>query len=159
MLFLKFVVFGDTQIDRALSRFGDEIKDFRPVWQQLRGDFLRIEREQFRTAGARGGATWRPLSPSYAAWKAQHAPGQPLLVLEGEMRNELTTGHGMVTTMQPLHMRLHPTNPRALWHQRGTSRGLPSRPVVMLNPGDKIRWLKMMHEYVWNAARKRGLMG
>lgn len=37
---------------------------------------------------SQGRGSWAPLSPGYAAWKSIYAPGQPLLVLDGALRDE-----------------------------------------------------------------------
>lgn len=150
---LQFTVSGVTQLDRSLSRFGEGVRDLRPLWRQLYADFLNIEREQFNTEGARTGTAWEPLRPTYAAWKAANYPGQKILVATGAMRAQLTTGKGMLNTFYPLSMRLHPTDPKARYHQTGTSR-MARRPVVWLTPSDRTRWMKMLHEYVYRLTKK-----
>lgn len=156
MLRLTFQVMGARQLDRALSRFGDKVRDFRPVWRRIHADFLKIEAQQFDSEGARGGTAWAPLSPSYSAWKAMNYPGRKILEMTGAMKAQLTAGTGMTVEMQPLTLRMMPTDRKAPWHQRGTRR-MPARPVVMLTEADRIRWVKMMHEYVEEQARKGGL--
>jgi phage gpG-like protein len=152
MLNLTFSVMGTTQLNRSLSRFGEAVRDFRPVWRQLYADFLKIEREQFNSEGARSGTPWRPLRPTYAAWKAVHYPGMKVLVATGTMQLQLTTGQGMQNTFAPLSMRLHPTDPKAKYHQAGTRR-MAARPPVQLTPDDKTRWVKILHDYVYRATK------
>ena len=62
MLNVTFTVLGDTAVARSFSRFGDKVRDFRPLWEKLKVDFHRIEDQQFDSQGARGGTPWAPLT-------------------------------------------------------------------------------------------------
>lgn len=156
MLRVKFSIMGHTQLDRALSRYGRDIKDFRPVWGQLRDDFWKIEEAQFESQGARGGTGWAPLSMSYKAWKDKWFPGKPILELTGNLKIMFTVGIGMAIEMMPLTLLMRPTNETAYYHQAGTGR-MPARPVVQLTEDDKRRWIKMIQNYVYDMAKKEGL--
>jgi hypothetical protein len=139
-----------------MSRFGQDIQDFRPAWKLIREDFHRIEMEQFQTEGSRSGRPWAPLRPSYAEWKARWYPGRKVLVATGEMQRQMTTGQGMVIQMEPKTLRLSPTIRRAMYHQGGT-RSMVARPVVSLTEADKTRWMKILQQFVHEASKKAGL--
>lgn len=79
---------------------------------------------------------WADLSPDYAAWKAGAAPGSPLLVLSGRMRDALTS------PASPYGLRdISSTNftfgtkgvQYASFHQTGTGK-MPARPPFDFGP-------------------------
>jgi len=154
---VRFTVMGDEVLARGLSRFGDSIKDFRPAWDKIHLDFVTIEAEQFDSQGTRGGAVWPPLSPSYAAWKEKWFPGQPILQLTGVMYGQFAIGPGMMVEMEPLFLRMAPSTPYAKYHQTGTSK-MPARKPVVLTEQDKVNWMKILHNYVYDKAREARIL-
>lgn len=159
MLEVRFTILGDQVLARGFSRFGDKIQDFRPLWEDLKVDFHRIEDEQFDSQGARGGTPWAPLSPRYEAWKAKYFPGQPLLRLTGWMWGVFAVGTGMMYTTEPLRLKIEPPMSYAGIHQRGNPRGnLPRRPVVVMTEADKENWVKRIHNYIYDKAKEEHLL-
>jgi len=159
MLVVTFTILGDVVLARALSRFGEGISDFRPVWDQIRQDFVRIEGEQFGSEGGRGGTPWAPLSPTYDAWKQKHFPRMPLLQLTMEMWSQLAVGTGMVVESEPMQLKMYPSTFKAGIHQHGSPQtDLPARPVVVLTEDDKMSWMKMIQNYVYDKAREARLL-
>lgn len=156
MLTVTFTIMGDVVLARGLSRFGEGIRDFSPVWKQIHDDFLRIEGEQFKTEGARSGNPWAPLSPSYAAWKAKYFPGLPILQRTGQLFGQLAFGSsGLVVEVEPLRLLMYPTAYYAAIHQQGSPMtGMPARPPVALTEDDKMGWMKMLHNFVYDKARE-----
>lgn len=159
MLVVTFTMLGDVALARGISRYGDAIRDFRPVWGQIRDDFHRIESEQFDTVGARSGRPWAPLSPRYEAWKQRHFPGMPILQLTGMMRGQFGMGVGMLTEISPMKLSMTPSGvPYAGIHQQGSPvTNLPMRKVVDLTEADKTGWMKMIHNYIYDKAKKEHL--
>lgn len=155
MLTLTVNAFGDIQLARGIERFTEGIQDFRPAFEEMRLDFFQIEAEQFSTQGGRSGHPWAALSPDYAAWKAKHYPGMPILQLSGLLLSQLT-GVGLQVDMQPMYMHLKPMAPYGKYHQTGTTR-MPARQPVVMTEDDKSRWVKMLHRYVYNKAKEAGL--
>ena len=153
MLTITFTMLGDVVLARGISRYGEAIRDFSPVWNQIRDDFHRIEGEQFDTEGARAGTRWAPLSLAYEAWKRKHFPGRQLLVLTGRMWGVFTTGIGMKTEIEPMRLSMEPSEHKAVYHQQGT-RTMPRRRVVDLTEEDKMGWMRMIHGYVFDKARE-----
>ncbi len=157
MLTLRITMFGDTVLVRSLSRFGEGVQDFTPVWEEMRQDFAVVEEEQFATLGARGGSPWPALSPNYAAWKEKNFPGRPLMQLTGTMWGQLAVGTGLDVVITPRSLLMTPTVPYALWHQKGTTYGLPIRKVIDLTEEDKRNWVRMLYNYVYDKAREAHL--
>lgn len=159
MLTVTFTILGDVVLARALSRFGEGVRDFRPVWEQIRNDFVRIEGEQFDSEGSRGGEPWAPLSPTYAAWKARHFPGQPIMRLTMELWSQLAVGTGLFVDSGPMQLRMYPTLARAGIHQQGSPMtNLPARRLVALTEEDKMGWMKMIQNFVYDKAREAQLL-
>jgi hypothetical protein len=156
MLTVTFTMLGDVVLARGISRYGDAVRDYSPVWDQIRNDFHRIEGEQFDSQGARGGNPWAPLSTSYEAWKQKHFPGMPILQLTGMMWGEFGVGVGMQTTIEPMKLTMTPSMQRAIYHQQGT-RTMPQRKVVDLTEEDKMGWMKMIHNYIYDKAKEAHL--
>jgi hypothetical protein len=131
----------------ALGRKADEIlamaaraADTAPAWRAWGDDVEHAFREQFDSQGVRlTGEVWAPLSPRYAAWKARHFPGMPILrrtdVLFASMTHrpmavERVTGHsGEYGT----DVRSRRGAPYPKFHQHGT-RFMPARPLVRTTP-------------------------
>jgi hypothetical protein len=158
VLVVTFTMLGEVVLARELSRFGDSVRDFRPVWSEIKADFHRIEAEQFDSQGARSGNPWAPLSPNYAAWKAKVAPGQPTLRLSNQMWSQFALGKGMYASLEPMRMELSPLTQYPTFHQRGSPKThLPQRKVIDLTEDDRMRWMKMIHEYVYTKAREARL--
>jgi phage gpG-like protein len=153
-LYVRFEVLGDVVLSRGLSRWGESIENFLEVWIQIRDDFFEIERQQFGTQGARGAIPWAPLSLSYDRWKRKYYPGQPILQRSGFLFGQMTGGLAAEFTEKSL--RMYPTVPYGVYHQRGTAR-MPARPVVSLTEDDKMRWMKMIHRFVFQKAKEAGL--
>jgi len=156
MLTVTFTMLGDVVLARAINRYADVVKDFRPVWKQVKADFVRIETEQFDSQGGRSGAAWAPLSLNYAAWKAKYFPGQTTLKLTGLMFSQMTSG--LQTTSLPMKLVMGPTVNYAGIHQQGSpATRLPARKLVALTEDDKMGWMKMIHNYVYDKAKEAHL--
>ena len=153
MLTITFTMLGDVVVKRAISRFGEDIADFRSVWSEVQVDFHEIERQQFKSEGGRGGGSWPPLSLRYALWKQRKYPGKPILNLTGELSRQLTTGAGMMIESDPMRLMLLPTVEYAYFHQQGTKK-MPARKPIELQEEDAMGWIKMIQRYVVQKARE-----
>lgn len=81
-------VFGETQFDREIRATGSRARRGRPFYNALGEKLQLIQREQFRTAGARSGHPWAPLAPSTVRRKG-HAT---ILVDSGALRDSFNYG-------------------------------------------------------------------
>jgi len=156
MLHLEVEVVGEKQLSRVLDGIDSDIKDLRPAWEQIHKVFLEKRHGVFAMEGAfEGLPAWAPLSPKYAEWKESRYPGQPILVLTGQLRASLTDpndpNHFYEATERELTMgstrRENGWN-LGLLHQRGTSR-MPARPPATLTQPEKSRYVGVLHEYLW----------
>ena len=85
MLDLDVAVTGIKQVVSRIDRLTAGLEDMRPLFQELRRDFNMREFSWFGTEGD----GWVPLSPRYAAWKDRLYPGQPIMVLRGDLRDDM----------------------------------------------------------------------
>lgn len=160
---------GPTQWHYGFSRFAEVLSDWRPVFQAIVDDWIKSETAQFSTQGAYGfGKQWQPLSDAYAKWKDEHAPGKPLLVLTGSMRNAvLHPTVEMTKTRLVIRVDHNPagaairgklggvvaspdTPDRGLlagWHETGAGR-LPARPILAMPQSQVTRWQKTFQSYM-----------
>jgi len=153
-------VAGEEQVRRSFSRFAEDVQDASEAFEEIAKDFKELEAQQFDSEGATGSGGWKPLSSSYASWKAKWYPGAKLLVLSGLMKESLAGENPWtIKEVSPLSMRLGTRIPYAFHHQTGTSRML-ARPLIQLTEADKTRWTKIFHLWLLRQSRKEfaGLM-
>lgn len=142
-----FSVEGETQVDRTLARFADNVGDARPAWEALAAKFARAERRQFATEGAYASGGWAPLSPKYAAWKERHYPGRPILELTGALKDSLTRRPFGVEVIEPGYMVLGSGIDYGKYHQAGGGR-LPRRRPVELTEASRREWVRLIQRFI-----------
>lgn len=118
---------GDKQVVLAVSRVNQHVSDLSlpmkasglSLWQRFQVAFFASEIDLFASRGASGrGGTWKPLSPSYAEWKARRYPGMPILQASGAMKESLVgMGPGHIFTQGRRAMEIG-THEKAGWHWR-----------------------------------------
>lgn len=157
MLRLTYTVAGDTQLDRALGRYGDALKDMSPAFKDIAESLKKAEVQQFASQGGAGGG-WAPLSDGYALWKQINYPGKPILELTGALKASVTgSGPHYVEQITKDSLKVGTSLFYALFHQRGTGR-MPARPVIQLTEENKRGWMKILQVYAYKAAREAGLL-
>lgn len=110
----------------------------------------RVFKEQFDTEGGRANA-WQPLAPEYAAWKARHFAGAPILVRTGAMRADfLGEGEGSIRRVTRDSLEVGATSKFARFHQTGTGR-MPARPPIDATDQDHALWAGMVMDGIRNA--------
>lgn len=142
---IRFTIFGEEQVARTLGRIEAAPEDARPVFEEWRTRFLRLERRQFATEGINSGG-WAPLSPRYARWKAKHYPGKTILRRTDELWRSLTVGPE-VNVIEPTYMVLGSAVEYGRYHQKGTPR-MPRRRPVELPEAERREWVKIMQRYI-----------
>ena len=145
----RFELLGERQIDRRLGRIELATVDATPAWEMLAESFLDTERKQFATQGGLSGG-WRPLSDRYAAWKAAHYPGKPILQRTGDLARSLTEGP-QIRVIEPHQMVLGTDVDYAHWHQLGTDRMPRRRPVDLPRP-TRVAWVKVLQRWCLTGA-------
>lgn len=141
-----FTIHGETQIDRTLARFADNVGDASPVWNTLADRFASIERRQFASQGGYGSGGWVALSPRYAAWKQRVAPGKPILELTGALKDSLTRRPFGVEVIEPGFMVLGSGIEYGEFHQRGD--GVPVRRPVELPESERRTWVNLIQRFI-----------
>jgi hypothetical protein len=64
--------------------------DWRALWNEVMFNWFEYMKDAFGTEGANTGRKWKPLTPAYAARKAQEYPGKPILERTGVLRQAFT---------------------------------------------------------------------
>lgn len=139
--------YGDAQLDRTLARFADNIGDARPAWEVLAERFRRLEVRQFATEGRAASGGWPALSPTYAAWKARHYPGKPILEREGDLKRSLTRRPFGVEVLEATFMVVGSDVERGRYHQHGGGR-LPQRRPVELPEAERRTWARVLQRFI-----------
>jgi len=141
------------QWHKALSRYGDRITNWKPVFEKIAKDFALMEMRMYDSEGKSGTeGGWKPLSKNYAKWKMQHYPDRGILEMTGAMRRASINPKVVIGKTQ-LTMTIE--DKKAIWHQRGhaSPTRLPQRKVVSLTGYDQIRWFKWMQAWAVDATR------
>lgn len=144
---LRLEVEGEVQIDRTLLRFEEALEDLRPVWEVLADRFAAGERRQFASEGAYGSGGWAPLSPRYAAWKAKHYPGKPILRRTDELYNSLTRRPFGIEVLTDKSITVGSGLDRGRYHQAGGPH-LPQRRPVELPESERREWVRRVQRFV-----------
>jgi len=150
-------VTGDEAYVRKLEQLQLHLADLRNFWGLLVPLVHSWTAAQFDTSGSWGGEIWEPLSPTYAAWKAQHYPGKSILIREGTLRRAASE---MRREQTPRTLVMWIDDPVAGYHQEGDeSRGLPARPLIPdpLPESARIEVEAAAHEYVSVLVARIGL--
>jgi phage gpG-like protein len=104
---------------------------------------------QFRARGKP--KRWAALSPKYAAWKAKHYPGKPILQRSGAMMS----GFDWETHKQSVRVvnrvrsgQKAGSKPRWAYHQDGTIK-MPARPMLQLTDKDYKQFRAFAHQHLF----------
>jgi len=143
---MRFAFYGEAQIDRTLERFELGAQDASPAWEKMAESFLRAERRQFKSEGAYASGGWAPLSPRYAAWKATHYPGKPILRRTDDLWRSLTTGPA-IRYISAHQMILGSDVEYGKYHQRGGP-NLPRRRPIELPESLRREWVKILQRFL-----------
>lgn len=144
---LSFDFYGDVQLERTLDRFAEHTEDATPAWEAIANRFAHVERRQFATEGKHGSGGWAPLSPKYAAWKARHYPGKPILQREGDLVRSLTRRPFGIERIEPQQAWLGSDVPYGAYHQNGAGR-LPRRRPIELTEAERRLWVKILQRFI-----------
>lgn len=160
---ISMTIAGDTQLARSFSRFQEGLKDLRPAWEPVSEELYRITAEQFDSEGGSSGG-WMPLSPAYAARKAELVPGAKMLVFSGRMRDSLVKKGGdniLVKKKKQFEFGTKVRSPGGfgypLAHQKGT-RLMPKRMIFDLTETDKRDLTRAIQRHLVEVAKKNGLL-
>ena len=133
---LSVEVDGVERVRGAYASLASAFGDFSPFFESEGTRFRSRMAEHFYSFGGMVGG-WKPLSPGYAAWKAEQRPGRPIMVFDGDLRRSfLGVGStGNVTRIYKDRAEFGSSNPVAAIHQYGGG-DVPARPLVVMNAKD-----------------------
>lgn len=155
----------DAQVGK-LNYLARNVADYRQLgaWDGVQAEFYRIEKEQFSSEGAAGrSGRYAPLSSTYAERKTKKYGPQPILTASGQMRDSLTraTAKNAVVEKTAQELVLGTTDPKAAYHQRGTSK-MPKREVISFSDEQKarlVRPIEMKIRQLLDNAKLRDIRG
>lgn len=147
---IEFTLEGVGTIKRRINKISKSINDFTPAWKKIGEDFRDTEEKVFKGQGSYGSRSkWVPLTPKYQAWKSSRFPGRPILQMSGDLKNSLTTkGKNSIEIIRPKSITLGSSDPKYVYHQRGTKRGLPARPPITFTRYQGDKWVKIIKETI-----------
>ena len=145
---------GVQEVLKGLQELERHTRDWRPFFERYGTDHLRPKWRAWMDS--EGSGQWAPLSPRYAAYKAQRYPGKKILQREGTLRQE--SGAYGITRLEERQAEYGTSAPSAIFHQCGT-RTMPQRQVVVFDAEDKKALIQMAAAYMAEMAREVGVGG
>lgn len=126
---LELEVKGAKDVRMRFRKLKEGLDDLdKPLRESI--PFLRaFVAANYESEGASSGAPWAPLSGPYAAWKARHYPGRPILVATGEMKARTLSVDAW--KIEGNRLIFDPDSDIWLYHQEGT-RYIARRPILRL---------------------------
>ena len=139
---------GFQALSLALERFGENVSNAEPIFDEIADDFAAHQEANFRSSGGLHGG-WMPLSPRYAAWKSLRYPGAPILTLTGRLRATMTQRPLGVERITSRSMEIGTDVPYAKYHQQGTRR-MPQRKIINKpTRGELKTYGSILHRYAF----------
>jgi phage gpG-like protein len=126
---LRFDQRGFDTARRELHDMRIRVQDVRPAWDVVLTWWAERNVTNFRNAGKRWQAAWRPLAPTTLAEKLRLGYPPNILVRSGDLRTSLTMRPLGVEQLRPHDVEAGTNVPYADFHQRGTKR-MPQRKLV-----------------------------
>lgn len=151
-LTLTFEFYGDEQVTRTLEAISDRITNSREAFDTMGDRLEAAEIRQFDSEGGYGSGGWPALSPAYAAWKAKHYPGAPILVRTGALREDLTQRPFSIDVVEDRMALFGSAVPYGRFHQGGTDQ-MPRRRPIELPNSEREEWAKVMQRWIMGAGR------
>lgn len=128
-------------VDGMLHR----LNDYRPVFDDIRADIEETWAKNYTSEGLLVGG-WKPLSPSYAAWKSIHFPGAPIMVQTGRLFASVSDLRGAPNEINKKSATFGTDVPYAEFHQYG--RGTALREIVFDMETHHEKWGQRIAKYV-----------
>jgi phage gpG-like protein len=126
---LTFNGTGFAKARRELHAMRERVQDVRPAWDVVLTWWAERNVTNFRNAGKRWGAAWRPLAPSTLGEKLRLGYPPDILVRGGDLRRSLTMRPLGVEQLRPHDVEAGTNVSYAGFHQRGTKK-MPKRQLV-----------------------------
>ena len=130
-----------------LINTADALNELLPVLNRIAEDMMLVETKVFHSGGRRGGGSWKKLKDDTIKRKGS----TEILVETGALKASLTrpgAQYQVLSYGNGHQIEFGTDHPYALFHDEGTSGGIPPRPLIKLVPGDPKRWSRWIVEYI-----------
>ena len=177
---ITFKIAGQTEINRKLTAYGQDITDLSPAWEQVGNLLLSDFAVNFAQEGGyfgkgawaqwaplKGGDTVPPTSTVRDRIRKGYGGAHPILERTSQLRQSLTQRGtpGNIFDVRPMGLTVGTATPYARFHQFGTSK-MPARLIVGV-PSVRLGYgrgntqsgsiLNILQQYVMARARAAGL--
>jgi phage gpG-like protein len=143
---ISFELLGKEKVVSILTSLKSRVKNLSPAFRSISDNFRETEKKTFDNQGR--GKSWMPLSSTYAAWKAKHYPGRPIMVLTGDLKRSLTSRDANhIERIRHQDMEIGTSDKKGIWHQKGTSK-MPARKLISPTASDKMEWVNIIRSYI-----------
>lgn len=145
--------------DRAFNRLARDLDDLSPIFEVVGELYLGWTYDQFFTEGDAGGTPWPDLSEAYLEEKLRENPfALNILQRTNEMhlsfiRRGYTNNVWDINAQEAVFGSL---DPKARWHQTGTSR-MPARPIIVMNDARRTQLTKAIQAKLLQMIGRTGL--
>jgi phage gpG-like protein len=143
-------VLGDVVLSRTFLRVGENATDLRPALAAIFRDWEDRVDKQFSSEGSAMGTPWEPLADSTLAQKAAGGYPPDILIRTGALRASFKGGSDHVSDIRRDGGEWGTTDPKALFHQHGTSR-MPARPVFKLDEPARREAMRTLQRHIFGA--------
>ena len=149
-IYINITLDGVRTATKKIDRIASTVKDLTPAFKKIGDDFRKTEDRVFKGQGYYGSRPgWKPLTPQYRNWKNANFPGKPILQMTGKLRNSLATkGNNHVERITKNSITIGTSDQKAMWHQKGNSRGLPARPPITFTKYQGDRWANIIKDEI-----------
>lgn len=134
-------------LDAKLEGWAGRIAFMAGAFGGIVADFHEMEGRRFRAEGP----GWAPLAPSTVTerTRAGYGGAHPILRRTDLLANSLnrTGAEGAVVRVEPDELFVGTNDPKARFHQEGSSR-LPQRLVVQVDEPDRARWMGLLADWI-----------
>jgi phage gpG-like protein len=158
---LKWELAGEQQLGQAFVVLAQDLTDFRVPFEDLAKLIYRENAAQF---AAQGRPAWEKLSDKYAAWKARHFPGLPIMQRTGALLASLTqrnaAGSIFRLTADELEigtsLQVDKYN-LGLLHQKPTPGARPQRRLMVIDEPARDKAYAIFESWFERKAREAGI--
>lgn len=159
------ITWDSSGMEARLAGLSSALSDLRPVWPTVHDIVIKFFRAIFTAQGGYPrGERWQALSPAYAAWKARHYPGQPILQMTGHLAESMEGGPDHIYRFGPSWMETGTQDIKARTHQWGYTGPLfggrvqgtiPARPIIQRpSRAEGERIVDAVLAYLFHGARR-----
>lgn len=132
---ISMAMMGASGLAVRLQGLQQALGNLAPAWRGPVHDiFTRFITIHFTSQGQYSGEAWKPLSPSYAAWKEKHYPGMGILRRQDRLFKSLTEpGREHILRVYPDSVEYGTRVPYSVYHQ-AKDRGKATFPRRLVIP-------------------------